>query len=281
MIHTTSLTSTLHLLLKMPPQPPRLTQNSLKSNPVIRKSLTDSNLDIESRLESSKNDFLKLIEEQTTGLMKTFEDFKKFITSTYDKKIDALSARIEAFEDKLKQSEEKFNLLSGYHDLLEEKVNLMNDFNNNRTKLVINGIPSKINDSNELIMSTISNFVGFENPPKFKAFRTKMNDQNDSLFLNFESEFNKDVFFYNYLKIANNLTIENIFNQPGNNKRIYIQFEMSKRQFVLFKEAMKFKKDRKIKNVKVGPLGLEITLNNGKRSSLSSIKELNDVIIVN
>lgn len=118
--------------------------------------------------------------------------------------------------------------------------------------------------------------------PKNSCFLVKkLNGKDDTICVTFANEKDKDKFFNNYIKVASKMTVGNLFNFPGNKKRIFIQNDFSKKQYAIFKEAMILKKEKKIKSLKLVPNGFNITFYNGSKSTISSVENLHCELIVN
>ena len=250
-------------------------RSSANSNVVENsKALSDQNvadkilLDVDTRIEASLKRFDGRVEEFRNIFKSELAEVRAAIVQDLNSKIDALSQKVEKLEEKVNN--------------LQDKETFTKDYNDRRLNLVINGIPSDVDEHNEAIIEKISCFVGFECSPGTTSYRAKkLNGVNDAINVKFGSEHDKENFFNNYCRVAKKLTAEKIFDLPGNNRRIYIQHDMSKHQYQISKEAMRLMKLQQIKKMRIAFNGFEITFNNGKKSIVCSMKNLNDEIIVN
>ena len=242
-----------------------LKNNSEMSNQNIEVKLK---LDVDTKIEAFMKEMDCRVSEFHNFINSEISKFKAFIVQDFNSKFDALSQKVDKLEEKLSS--------------LQDKESFTKDFNDRRLKLLINGIPTAVDDHNEAIIEKISRFVGFERSPQTSSFRAKkLNGTDDAINVKFGSELDKEVFFNNYRRVAKKLTAEKIFDLPGNNRRIYIQHDMSKQQYQISKEAMRLLRLQQIKKMKLVYNGFQITFNNGKKSTVCSIKSLNHEIIVN
>lgn len=104
-------------------------------------------------------------------------------------------------------------------------------------------------------------------------------DRTCPILINFRNEHDKFGFFSNYLKIAKSLTLGKIRpNRAGGNKtRIYVQHDMSKIQYEVYKAAIKLKKDGDIKSVRLQQGGVDVVFSkNDQKATFASKKTLND-----
>lgn len=221
----------------------------------------DTNTQIE-KLSEKFDMLMKKFDAQAMAQAKEVKELKKIMMDQINKKIETVTLK---FDEKIKS--------------LEEKLEFSSEFAERRCNVLINGIPATNEENIIEIMSKLSAALGFKSSPEHKAFRYKgIDDSKSPILVRFMSPFGKDSFVNNYIKVARTFTLDKVGLVLGNTGRIFIQNDMSKRQYELSKAALKMKKGGKIKNVNLTQYGILVRFTDGQSKIFTAVKQLQEFI---
>lgn len=136
----------------------KTTRNSSKITPNAEKKEDEK---FSTAINEMMEKFDKIVEEMRKTFLDQLKQIKSEITKDYNEKLEKLSVKVTTLEETVKENFRKVEILEKKVKIQDEKENLMFDFFERRSKLTISGIPESVDDSKEIILSKISNYVGF------------------------------------------------------------------------------------------------------------------------
>lgn len=223
----------------------------------------------------------KLSAEIKSGFAENKSRFDKI-----EKHMGEINKNISDLSDKLAKSDLRVIELTNRVEFLEEALSITNEKleGHIRSKnLVMNNIPYNEKEDLSAIVSSISAKLGYEGIPARRYYRfkpsqlTSQTKSSPPIMLQFETEVEKQDFFFKYLKIASKLTQESL-NLKGT-ARVYIQDHLTPIQHNINKEALKLRKENRISHVRVnkGLVFVRVT-QHSKPSPVASVAALYNLI---
>lgn len=221
------------------------------------------------------------------------------LAAMYDEKFAKMSEefnlKINDMKKILNEKDVNINILISKINTLEQKVNkiernitesqeidqLNHDFDQRCMNLMVNGLPKEAKIDINAVTTSLANCVGLNPNDISPSFIARPKGNSNSLCLTFRSTQSKDEFLHNYRKVSGSLTTRKISINEGNNQRIYIQQDMSKNQYEIFKSAMSFYKDKKIRNFNLARNGFIITQINSVKQLATSVNSLQSILNAN
>jgi hypothetical protein len=210
--------------------------------------------ELERKIDSQNGNFINLVKQLNERDI------------TVNERLDNLEARL--INDNININ------INGSNDIRKIIKSTIQD-KNRENNIIITGIKPTKGEKLKAIFGKICKKVGFQFTTLITAKRFQ--GKNHPFVVNFFDENQKNEFFGKYITVAKSLTMSSVFNNEKDNSRIWIQHDMDKSTYSIYKKALKMKNDQSIFSVHIK--SNKIFIKKGKDDSkilISSMTDLDD-----
>lgn len=261
-----------------------------KSNLELEKMLKKGFADIKTEITDIKTEISADIKNQLEAAMKTqLEAAMKTLAGSIISEIkeavvndlnSSLKTQVFNIVEPIKNDLEAANCKIACLEAAILKLSERNEIESRDNNLILSGVPARPDDNLMTIVENLSSKLGFTSPP---VHRSKLiitgNDQRRNLIqLKFKTNDDKQHFFSNYIK-APTITLKDIYNAESAS-RIYLNHDLTKKNYEIQKLASKLRKDKKILQFRIihGKVGIKINTNEAKFNIIDDITQLNNLL---
>lgn len=196
-----------------------------------------------------KDSFANFKEENNASL----KSIKDEITSKIISKLNvSFKAQLDNIVKPLREELSRAMDRIGHLENEIARISEAEELNKRKNNIIITGIPIQPQEDLPLIVKSVSSCLGIESPPGFQCFRmrTRITTANAPIVVKFKSSEDKDKLVANYFK-KTNISLKDVFNGDAPNARVYINHDLTKKNYDIMKLVVTLRKQKKISQFRI------------------------------